>query len=228
MKVEEKTQQLLSDDDKELSSKGSKPLTSDLKIDLNLVEKSDDNSIENFLEDDESLRYDKTYKPILTDYKKSSTLSTATSQGENAFDSFSSKKLNINQESGNDFDNSTEKFFGRDRFYSTPVTNYFEGIDNYFKGLNPEKNDYQKSNNYLQKQIFLRDHSTSFDLNILKKEENKIPQKIQQKLSIDITRPPLTPQSQTSDFNKNCGKYEFPIYYFGYYSVDSKSKFSLL
>ena len=39
MKVEEKTQQLLSDDDKELSSKGTKPLTSDLKIDLNIVEK---------------------------------------------------------------------------------------------------------------------------------------------------------------------------------------------
>ena len=55
-------------------------------------------------------------------------------------------------------------FFSRDRFNSTPITNYFKGTDNYLKGLNPEKNNYKKSNNYLEKKKFLREHFPSFDL----------------------------------------------------------------
>ena len=66
--------------------------------------------------------------------------------------------------------------------------------------------------------------------------EDKIDNKIPQKLSVDINlgnpipiQPPLTPQAQTTtlslqnNLNKNVGKFNYPMYYYGYYSVDCKS-----
>ena len=162
------------------------------------------------------------------DYKKTSTLSTAVSLTENGFEVFQ-KKPNI-KESMDDY-----IFFSRDRFNSTPITNYFKGTDNYLKGLNPEKNNYQKSNNYLEKKKFLREHFPSFDL-MRYNNEDKIDNKITPKLSVDINlcnpipiQPPLTPQAQTTtlslqnNLNKNVGKFNYPMYYYGYYSVDCKS-----
>lgn len=218
MEDEGKTHQSLSNDEIQ------KAKTSNLKLDLELIQKSE----ENFLEEEESLKYDTTYKPVLVDYKKSSTLSTAVSQTENGFEVFQ-KKPSI-KESMDDY-----IFYSRDRFNSTPITNYYEGTDNYFKGLNPEKNNYQKSNNYLEKKKYLREHFPSVDLmryNNEDKNDNKIPQK----LSVDINlgnpipiQPPLTPQAQTTtlslqnNLNKNVGQLNYPMYYYGYYSVDCKS-----
>lgn len=218
MEDEGKTHQSLSNDEIQ------KTKTSNLKLDLELIQKSE----ENFLEEEESLKYDTTYKPVLVDYKKSSTLSTAVSQTENGFEVFQ-KKPNI-KESMDDY-----IFYSRDRFNSTPITNYYEGTDNYFKGLNPEKNNYQKSNNYLEKKKYLREHFPSVDL-MRYNNEDKIDNKIPQKLSVDINlgnpipiQPPLTPQAQTTtlslqnNLNKNVGKFNYPMYYYGYYSVDCKS-----
>ena len=218
MEEEGKTHQSLSNDEFQ------KAKTSNLKLDLDLIQKSE----ENFLEEEESLKYDTTYKPVLVDYKKTSTLSTAVSLTENGFEVFQ-KKPNI-KESMDDY-----IFFSRDRFNSTPITNYFKGTDNYLKGLNPEKNNYQKSNNYLEKKKFLREHFPSFDL-MRYNNEDKIDNKITPKLSVDINlcnpipiQPPLTPQAQTTtlslqnNLNKNVGKFNYPMYYYGYYSVDCKS-----
>ena len=218
MEEEGKTHQSLSNDEFQ------KAKTSNLKLDLDLIQKSE----ENFLEEEESLKYDTTYKPVLVDYKKTSTLSTAVSLTENGFEVFQ-KKPNI-KESMDDY-----IFFSRDRFNSTPITNYFKGTDNYLKGINPEKNNYQKSNNYLEKKKFLREHFPSFDL-MRYNNEDKIDNKIPPKLSVDINlcnhipiQPPLTPQAQTTtlslqnNLNKNVGKFNYPMYYYGYYSVDCKS-----
>lgn len=218
MEDEGKTHQSLSNDEIQ------KAKTSNLKLDLELIQKSE----ENFLEEEESLKYDTTYKPVLVDYKKSSTLSTTVSQTENGFEVFQ-KKPNI-KESMDDY-----IFYSRDRFNSTPITNYYEGTDNYFKGLNPEKNNYQKSNNYLEKKKYLREHFPSVDL-MRYNNEDKIDNKIPQKLSVDINlgnpipiQPPLTPQAQTTtlslqnNLNKNVGQLNYPMYYYGYYSVDCKS-----
>lgn len=218
MEDEGKTHQSLINDEIQ------KAKTSNLKLDLELIQKSE----ENFLEEEESLKYDTTYKPVLVDYKKSSTLSTAVSQTENGFEVFQ-KKPNI-KESMDDY-----IFYSRDRFNSTPISNYYEGTDNYFKGLNPEKNNYQKSNNYLEKKKYLREHFPSVDL-MRYNNEDKIDNKIPQKLSVDINlgnpipiQPPLTPQAQTTtlslqnNLNKNVGKFNYPMYYYGYYSVDCKS-----
>ena len=218
MEDEGKMHQSLSNDEIQ------KAKTSNLKLDLELIQKSE----ENFLEEEESLKYDTTYKPVLVNYKKSSTLSTAVSQTENGFEVFQ-KKPNI-KESMDDY-----IFYSRDRFNSTPITNYYEGTDIYFKGLNPEKNNYQKSNNYLEKKKYLREHFPSVDI-MRYNNEDKIDNKIPQKLSVDINlgnpipiQPPLTPQAQTTtlslqnNLNKNVGKFNYPMYYYGYYSVDCKS-----
>lgn len=81
MEEEGKTHQSLSNDEFQ------KAKTSNLKLDLDLIQKSE----ENFLEEEESLKYDTTYKPVLVDYKKTSTLSTAVSLTENGFEVFQKK-----------------------------------------------------------------------------------------------------------------------------------------
>ena len=219
------------------------PKTSNLEIDLNLIGKEEEKITENNLEEEESLRYDKNYIPLTSDsaniqlqekntkenfYRKSSTLSTTVSISENGFDTLTPKKSNINLNENND--SSSHIFFGRNRFYSSPIWDYFDGIDDYFKSLNPEKNDYQKSNNYLKKETFLREHLGSFDLIKPIKEDDKIVNKPSPKLSFDLNYSktmPITnqilPQNYSqNNLNKNYGKFDFPIYYFGYYSVDCK------
>ena len=52
--------------------------------------------------------------------------------------------------------------FTRERLNSTPVTNYFEGIDFYLRGIQPEKNDYTKSSNFIEKEKFFNDKDFSF------------------------------------------------------------------
>ena len=217
--------------------------TSELKLDLNLIGKEDEKIIENNLEEEESLRYDKNYKPLRKDcpniiqkdqntnnnfYRKSSTLSTTVSLSENGFDALTPKKSDINLNINENNDSSSHIFFGRNSFYLTPICDYFDGFDNYFKKLNPEKNNYQKSNNYLKKEIFFREHLGSFDLINSTKEENYVESKPYPKLSFDLnyTNPiplqtPIQPYTQ-NNINKNSGNFDFPIYYFGYYSVDCK------
>ena len=83
------------------------PKTSNLEIDLNLIGKEEEKITENNLEEEESLRYDKNYKPLTSDsaniqlqekntkenfYRKSSTLSTTVSISENGFDTLTPKK----------------------------------------------------------------------------------------------------------------------------------------
>ena len=220
--------------------KNTETKTSELKLDLNLIGKEEEKIIENNLEEDESLRYDKNYKPLPTDcpnikqkeqntnvnfYRKSSNISTTVSVSENGFDALTPKKSNINLNINESNDSSSHIFFGRNRFYSTPICDYYDGIEEHFKKLNPEKNDYQKSNNYLKKETFFRGRLGSFDLINSKKEENYIENKPYPKLSFDLnyTNPiPLQTTLPQNNLNKNSGKYDYPIYYFGYYSVDCK------
>ena len=210
MKVEENTKKISSDNDKHL-----KPQISNLKIDLNIIKENEENIEKNDLDDEEeSLRYDSLYKPALTDYKKSLNTSTTVSLNENGFDSFSPKKSNP--------DFSFQVSIGRERFYSSSISNYFEGTDNYFRGLNPEKNDYQKSNNYLKKKEFFRDHFLSFDL-LNSNEENNFSQTLSSEINSNNLIKPQPPSSR-SDLNENFGKFDYPMDNFGYFNADCKSK----
>jgi hypothetical protein len=47
--------------------------------------------------------------------------------------------------------------FSRERLNSTPITNYFQGIDYYLRGIQPENNDYTKSGNFVEKEKFFKD-----------------------------------------------------------------------
>lgn len=210
MKVEENTKKISLDNNKHL-----KPQISNLKIDLNIIKENEENIEKNDLDDEEeSLRYDSLYKPALTDYKKSLNTSTTVSLNENGFDSFSPKKSNP--------DFSFQVSIGRERFYSSSISNYFEGTDNYFRGLNPEKNDYQKSNNFLKKKEFFRDHFLSFDL-LNSNEENNFSQTLSSEInSNNLIKP--QPHSSRSDLNENFGKFDYPMDNFGYFNADCKSK----
>lgn len=200
--------------------------------------------MDNNLEEEELLRYDTNYKPLLSDsqnsklieknknqnfLRKSSTVSTTVSLSENGLDGFTPKKNDFNQSENND--SFSHMFFGRDRFYSSPISNYFDGVDNYFKGLYPEKNDYQNSNNYLRKEKYLRSQFGSIDKINSTNEEKNISNKIYPKLSIDLNstnRFPLSSQdkglntSSHNYVNNNSGKFDCPQYYIRYYSVECK------
>ena len=105
------------------------------------------------LEDTDSLKYDAPYKANIL--RKSSTISTNVSQSEINSDNFS---------------------FNRERFNSMPISNYFDGIDNYFRGLYPQQNNYQKSKNYLEKKYFFKykEHFPSVDIDYIYNNKNNI------------------------------------------------------
>ena len=246
MKEDEKISQKKIIENNKFTLNEAKTLTSNLKIDLNSIEKDESNFDENNLEDEESLRYDTKYNPVLIDYKnlksqeqnkpnfyrKTSTLSTTISLNENGLDSFTPKKYDINQNDTNE--TFSPIFSGRNRFYSTPILDYYDGIDTYFKELNPHKNDYQKSNNYLKKEKFLRGHFPSVDLINLKIEDKNNSNNTSPKLSVDLNltnttpiNPSFTPKNSSSNLafhNNSNGNFCNPTYYFGYYSVECKSK----
>ena len=189
------------------------------KTKLNVKEKKEitENNSLNYFEETKSLKYDSSYKAVLSDkqnniLRKSSTLSTNISQNETGFDNLSPQK------SGKDNSSSSLENIGRERFYSTPISNYYDGTDNYFKGLYPDKNDYQKSNNYLEKKIFFRDHYPSVDLNKINKEKQKC-LSLEEISKNQPSTPQIIPYTQSP---KNLGKIEFPVYFFGYCGIDCK------
>ena len=199
-------------DENNSNSKDSK-----IELDLNLKNKSGENCFSNYFKETESLKYNSCYKAIFPDTKndilrKSSNISTAVSQSDNVMDNSSP------QNNYQDYPDTSFFNINRERFSSTPISNYYDGTDNYFKGLYPDKNDYQKSNNYLEKKIFFRDHYPSVDLNKLNKEKQKC-------LSLEeiSKNQPTTPQTiPYPQSPKNLGKIEFPVYFFGYCGIDCK------
>ena len=242
MEDEEKIKNKEKNEDNELLL--NKRKNSGLKIDLDIIEKEEENLADNNLED-EYLRFDSNYKPISKDLqkpkeqnndnfcRKSSTISTTISMNENGFEVLPNKAYDVNNYENNDF--CSQMFYSRNRAYSTPISNYFDETGNYLKGLNPEKNDYQKSNNYLQKEKFFRGHFPSFDyINKCiegKNTENKIPPKLSDDLNFTSSNPlnsffpsiDINQNYSQKNLNKNnTGKYDFPVYYFSYYNPDSK------
>ena len=92
---------------------------------------------------------------------KESTGSTAVSQNELYLEQITSLyPENLKMEKNNRDINITpysEINFNRERLNSTPITNYFQGIDFYLRGIQPEKNDYTKSGNFVEKEKFFKD-----------------------------------------------------------------------
>ena len=219
MIVEEKNQQS-SVTEENVSPRESSPLDfSGKKSTLKKIKVPEENSPSNYYEETESLKYDSSYKALPSENKnntlrKSSTLSTNVSQSEAGMDN------NSPQKSNKECSSSSLLNFGRERFVSMSISNYYDGIDNYFKGLYPEKNDYQKSNNYLEKKRFFREHYPSVDINLLHKER----QKEKQLLFDNISKNQPTINGVNPQCAQNFPKIEFPIYYIGYCGIDCKFK----
>ena len=216
MIVDESNQQSSSMDEGESTQTNSSSKNSDIKSTLTLLKKSEECS-SNYFEETESLKYNSSYKAALPDfqnnnYRKSSTLSTNVSQSDFQLDSLSPKK------SFKECSSSSLLNFSRERFSSSPISNYYDGTDNYFKGLNPENNNYQKSNNYLEKKHFFREHYPSVDVNLLHKEREKE----KQLLFDNISKNQPTINGVNPQYAQNFPKIEFPIYYIGYCGIDCK------
>ena len=193
----------------------------DSKLELNQKNKKEpeENSSSNYFEETDSLKYDSSYKAVISNSKnkvlrKSSTLSTNVSQSENCLDNNSPKKSYTDCQSSSPLNSNPT----RERFSSTPISNYYDGTDNYFKGLYPEKNDYQKSNNYLEKRLFFREHYPSVDIDYIYKEENSkfFSEDNSEKIN-QISQPLINPQSI-----ENQGKNEYPVFFLGYCGFDCK------
>ena len=92
---------------------------------------------------------------------KESTVSTAVSQNELYLEQITSLyPENLKIENNNreiNYTPYTDINFTRERLNSTPITNYFKGIDYYLRGIQPEKNDYTKSGNFVEKEKFFKD-----------------------------------------------------------------------
>ena len=92
---------------------------------------------------------------------KESTVSTAVSQNELYLEQITSLyPENLKIENNNreiNYTPYTDINFTRERLNSTPITNYFKGIDFYLRGIQPEKNDYTKSGNFVEKEKFFKD-----------------------------------------------------------------------
>ena len=257
---------------------------------LNVIEEDDENiknKEDEHLSEEESLGYNSNYKLFQnnsmnkehqnvkekTTKRKLSTLSTTISQTDICSETNSflpPNNLKCQNDRKTSYTQSSHIYFGRERLNSTPVTCYYEGLDFYLRGLQPEKNDYQKTNNYIEKEIFFKEKNIpykdckykSFDLaenkkfnsnQILKNiEENYKNQKNKKFNSNQIlknieenyknqndNKMPLSISKDNSQNNTNNsqnlfmsmtpkftntihGKFDMPMYYFGYYNFDSK------
>ena len=154
-----------------------------LTLDLNVIEESKENmknKEEDHLSEEESLGYNSNYKLFQNNAiskdnqgfkdkiskRKASNLSTTISQADTFSETNSILPPNNIKSQNNDrktsYTQPSHIFFGRERLNSTPLTTYFEGMDFYLRGLQPEKNDYQKTNNYIEKEIFFKEKNISF------------------------------------------------------------------
>ncbi len=154
-----------------------------LTLDLNVIEESKENmknKEEDHLSEEESLGYNSNYKLFQNNAmskdnqgfkdkiskRKASNLSTTISQADTFSETNSILPPNNIKSQNNDrktsYTHPSHIFFGRERLNSTPLTTYFEGMDFYLRGLQPEKNDYQKTNNYIEKEIFFKEKNISF------------------------------------------------------------------
>lgn len=240
-----------------------------LKLDLNVIEESDENlknKEEEHLSEEESLGFNSNYNLYQNNVsgkeninskdkiskRKASTLSTSLSQTENSeTNSFlTPKNLRKNFERKASYSQNSPAFFGRERLNSTPLTTYYDGLDLYIRGLHPDKNEYKKSNNYIEKEIYFKQNNfafrnckfKSFDLTeqktifsnqILNNEgyyKNKENNKLTTSLIVEnnIQNNINNSQNILSKYdNYIYGKFDMPMPYYGYYNIDGKYFYKL-
>ena len=179
------------------------------QIDLNLIE-----------EDEQLLKFRDIPR------RKSSTGSTSASRPDDTseFISFPSSPNNSAQES-----QQSGIFFGRDRNCLNPVFNFYQNTENNLRETYPDKENYKNTKNYILKEKYLKNNENS-EIKIINNkniisdtaesltQNNNIFKNSFQTTPVAAVMGPFTPKICSG----GKGKFDLPMYYFGFYGWDSK------
>ena len=121
----------------------------------------------------------------------------------------------------------TQFFFGQDKNCSNPIYNFYQSTEEFFQETNLENGKYKNSKNFpLKKNFFNKfEKRRSVNVNILSNNNNL-------NKSNNINSFNINPsKTLKNDFikripnilNDGKGKFDMPIYYVGFYGLDSKS-----
>ena len=190
--------------EKENSLKCQKP-----EIDLNLIE-----------EDEQLLKFRDIPR------RKSSTGSTSASRPDDTseFISFPSSPNNSAQES-----QQSGIFFGRDRNCLNPVFNFYQNTEDNLRETYPDKENYKNTKNYILKEKYFKNNENS-EIKIINNknvisdtaenltQNNNIFKNSFQTTPVAAVMGPFTPKICSG----GKGKFDLPMYYFGFYGWDSK------
>ena len=179
------------------------------QIDLNLIE-----------EDEQLLKFRDIPR------RKSSTGSTSASRPDDTseFISFPSSPNNSAQES-----QQSGIFFGRDRNCLNPVFNFYQNTENNLRETYPNKENYKNTKNYILKEKYLKNNENS-EIKIINNknvisdtaenltQNNNIFKNSFQTTPVAAVMGPFTPKICSG----GKGKFDLPMYYFGFYGWDSK------
>ena len=182
------------------------------EVDLKSIEYSEDDNLSFSIKDDEK-------KEIVLRRKSSSGSTSLSKIDEFSEESFFNSPTNKNSINC--------KFLNK--IYSTPVSDYFLGIDEYFKDILPERLEYSKTGNYISKEKFFKN-------NQIKKEKNEIINFSESQKQADLKEEPnlnnsisKTNMQQTATtvigaipVLTSKGKFDIPMYCFGFYSWGGK------
>ena len=182
------------------------------EVDLKSIEYSEDDNLSFSIKDDEK-------KEIVLRRKSSSGSTSLSKIDEFSEESFFNSPTNKNSINC--------KFLNK--IYSTPVSDYFLGIDEYFKDILPERLEYSKTGNYISKEKFFKN-------NQIKKEKNEIINFSESQKQTDLKEEPnlnnsisKTNMQQTATtvigaipVLTSKGKFDIPMYCFGFYSWGGK------
>ena len=174
---------------------------------------------------------------LINSQRKSSTDSTSNSKIEDLPEiNFSSLNINTNYESFNE----KEIFFGRDKNNQNPIYNFYQSTEEYFLEKLTENKKYKKTKNYILKQdLYINKINNNIqENNIIENRTNKnmdnltLDNNNENNLNVNGKNnntnqmPSLMGTYISKIPNPNIkGKFDMPMYYIGFYRLDSKSYF---
>ena len=174
---------------------------------------------------------------LINSQRKSSTDSTSNSKIEDLTElkNFSSLNLNTNYEALHE----REIFFGRDKNVHNPIYNFYQSTEEYFLENLTENKKYKKTKNFISKEdlynnkinkkiqennmVENRDNQNVNNL-ILNTNNNKYISNLKFKNNLNANNMPdlMGTYLSTIPNNNIKGKFDMPMYYIGFFRLDSK------
>ena len=203
MSISEKKVIPLSIDCQAFKPKREKEMEKKLSLDINHIE-----------EEEQNIKL--TDIPI----RKSSADSTTVSKTEEPSELYSS--INSPIESPKN-EPQNELFFGRDRNCSNSVSNFYHLTEENIRETYPECFNYQKTKNYINKEKFFNKNVSEQKniANTISLNNNEYSNILADNSFHPIQMTTVFPINQQM-FYEGQGKFDLPIYYFGYYGWDGK------